>query len=82
VSRRLLSLYAGLTLFGAGVALMVRADLGLDPWDVLHQGLARRLGVSLGRSASDRSCSCSSRSAAPAESDSPRQQCADASSRS
>jgi len=48
VSRRLLSLYAGLTLFGAGVALMVRADLGLDPWDVLHQGLARRLGVSLG----------------------------------
>jgi uncharacterized membrane protein YczE len=48
VTRRLVSLYAGLALFGAGVALLVRANLGLDPWDVLHQGLARQLGVSLG----------------------------------
>jgi uncharacterized membrane protein YczE len=46
--RRLLSLYAGLTLFGLSVALMVRADLGLDPWDVFHQGLARRTGLPLG----------------------------------
>jgi uncharacterized membrane protein YczE len=37
-----------LTLFGVGVALMVRANLGLDPWDVFHQGLARRTGLSLG----------------------------------
>jgi uncharacterized membrane protein YczE len=48
VTRRLLSLYVGLTLFGTGVALMVEANLGLDPWDVLHQGIARRLGLPLG----------------------------------
>jgi uncharacterized membrane protein YczE len=24
---------------------MVRAGLGLDPWDVLHQGLAQRTGM-------------------------------------
>ncbi len=35
-------------LFGLGVALMVAADLGLDPWDVFHQGLAARTGLSLG----------------------------------
>jgi uncharacterized membrane protein YczE len=41
-------LYAGLTGFGLSVALMVRARLGLDPWDVLHQGIARHLGVQIG----------------------------------
>jgi uncharacterized membrane protein YczE len=30
------------------MALMLRARLGVDPWDVLHQGLARRTGVSFG----------------------------------
>jgi uncharacterized membrane protein YczE len=48
MARRLTSLYAGLGLFGASVALMVRARLGLDPWDVFHQGLARRGGLPLG----------------------------------
>jgi uncharacterized membrane protein YczE len=45
---RLGQLYAGLVLYGASSALLVRAGLGLDPWDVFHQGLARRLGLSLG----------------------------------
>lgn len=45
---RLLRLYLGLALFGASVALMVRADLGLASWDVLHQGLAERTGLPLG----------------------------------
>ena len=35
-------------LFGFGIALMVRADLGLAPWDVLHQGVAERTGVAIG----------------------------------
>jgi uncharacterized membrane protein YczE len=48
MARRLISLYTGLGLFGVSVALMVRARLGLDPWDVFHQGLAKRVGVSLG----------------------------------
>lgn len=45
---RLAYLYAGLAVFGISVALMVRARLGLDPWDVLHQAIARRLGVQIG----------------------------------
>jgi uncharacterized membrane protein YczE len=45
---RLVNLYLGLVLFGLSVALMVRAGLGLDPWDVLHQGLSERTGIGLG----------------------------------
>ncbi len=45
---RLLRLYAGLVGFGVSLAMMVRAQLGLGPWDVLHQGLARHLGLQIG----------------------------------
>jgi len=45
---RLARLYLGLAGFGLSLALMVRARLGLGPWDVLHQGIARHLGVQLG----------------------------------
>ncbi len=45
---RLVRLYLGLAGFGLSLALMVRARLGLGPWDVLHQGIARRLGVQIG----------------------------------
>jgi len=45
---RLARLYLGLGAFGVSLALMVRARLGLGPWDVLHQGIARHLGVQLG----------------------------------
>jgi uncharacterized membrane protein YczE len=41
-------LYLGLAGFGVSIALLVRARLGLDPWDVLHQGIARDLGVPIG----------------------------------
>ncbi|MEV6011372.1 hypothetical protein AB0M29_31720 [Streptomyces sp. NPDC051976] len=46
--RRLIRLYTGLTLYGASSALMIRAGLGLDPWDVFHQGLSRLTGLSIG----------------------------------
>ncbi len=46
--RRLVQLYAGLILYGVSMALLVRASLGVMPWDVLHQGLARQVGWSLG----------------------------------
>ena len=46
--RRTVQLFAGLILYGASMALMVQSDLGLTPWDVLHQGLARTLGLSIG----------------------------------
>lgn len=41
-------LFVGLGLYGFSMALMVRAGLGLDPWDVFHQGLARRTGMTIG----------------------------------
>jgi uncharacterized membrane protein YczE len=46
--RRLSQLYAGLALYGASLALLVESDLGLSPWDVLHQGLSRSVGLSIG----------------------------------
>jgi uncharacterized membrane protein YczE len=46
--RRLVQLYAGLVLYGASMALQIRAGLGLDPWDVFHQGIAERTGLSFG----------------------------------
>ncbi len=46
--RRLTQLFIGLVLYGVSLALMVRADLGLDPWDVFHQGVAERTGASFG----------------------------------
>ena len=49
LGRRAPRLLGGLVLFGLGIALMVRADLGLAPWDVLHQGLAERTGIPIGR---------------------------------
>jgi uncharacterized membrane protein YczE len=48
LSRRLAQLYIGLALYGASLALLVRAELGAAPWDVLHQGLARQTGLSIG----------------------------------
>lgn len=45
---RLAQLLTGLSLYGISMAMMVQANLGLDPWDVLHQGLAPRLGLSFG----------------------------------
>lgn len=46
--QRLTQLYGGLLLYGISMALMIRADLGLDPWDVFHQGLADHIGWSFG----------------------------------
>ncbi len=37
--RRFVQLLAGLLLYGATMGMMVRAVLGLDPWDVFHQGV-------------------------------------------
>jgi len=41
-------LYAGLALYGASMALIIRSALGNMPWDVLHQGLSGRIGWSIG----------------------------------
>jgi uncharacterized membrane protein YczE len=41
-------LLLGLTGYGFSMALMVQAGLGLDPWDVFHQGLSRHTGMTIG----------------------------------
>ncbi|MER6034166.1 MULTISPECIES: hypothetical protein [unclassified Streptomyces] len=48
LGRRLIQLYAGLALYGASSALLVAAGLGLEPWNVLHQGLAELTGLTIG----------------------------------
>jgi uncharacterized membrane protein YczE len=48
IGARLLALFFGLWLFGFSIALLVRSGLGLDSWDVFHQGLAERTGLGLG----------------------------------
>ena len=45
---RITLLFSGLGLYGFSDGLLVRANLGLDPWDVLHQGLSRTLGFQVG----------------------------------
>jgi uncharacterized membrane protein YczE len=49
LGRRLAQLYLGLALYGLSAALVVGAGLGVAPWDVLHEGLARVTGLSIGR---------------------------------
>ena len=46
--RRLLQLYLGLVLYGVSDGMLVLAGLGLDPWDVFHQGLARHSSIPIG----------------------------------
>lgn len=46
--KRLLPLLIGFVIWGLAVALQVRADLGLSPWDVFHQGLGNHLGIGIG----------------------------------
>src|SRR5690606_28723443 len=38
----------GLILYGLGIALMVQANLGVSPWDVLAQGLSNITGIDFG----------------------------------
>lgn len=46
--RRLSQLYVGLALYGASAAVLVQAGLGLSPWSVLDQGVAKHTGLSIG----------------------------------
>ena len=48
MARRLPRLLFGLLLCGTGVAWMIDADLGLAPWDVLHQGISEHTGIAIG----------------------------------
>lgn len=45
---RLLTLFVGLGVFGLGIALTVKAGIGIAPWDVLGQGISIQTGLSFG----------------------------------
>src|ERR1700692_2709563 len=47
-ARRWAQLLVGGALYGATAGMLVLAGLGLDPWDVLHQGLSRTFGLGIG----------------------------------
>ena len=48
MTRRVLQLLVGLVLYGVGDGLMIIAGLGVDPWTVFAQGLARHTGIGVG----------------------------------
>jgi uncharacterized membrane protein YczE len=45
---RIVRCVVGLALFGAGIALIIDADLGAAPWDVFHTGVSDLTGVPVG----------------------------------
>lgn len=48
MGQRLVLLMVGLVLFGISLAFMIRAGLGVGPWDVFHQGLELHTPLSFG----------------------------------
>ena len=46
--RRIVQLMIGLFFFGIGIAMMVRAEVGVAPWDVLTQGIVQQTGLAFG----------------------------------
>ncbi len=48
LTRRIAQLLIGLTLYGFAIAMMVRAGIGVSPWDVLTQGIATQTGIPFG----------------------------------
>jgi uncharacterized membrane protein YczE len=48
LGRRYRRLLGGLVLCGVGLASMIASDLGLGPWEVLHQGLSFVTGIPIG----------------------------------
>ena len=49
--KRWIFLFLGFACYGLAIAMMVRADLGLGPWDAFHQGVAKQLGMKIGTAA-------------------------------
>jgi len=49
MANRFARLLLGLSLYGFTMAMMVESTLGLDPWDVFHEGLAKHLPLTFGQ---------------------------------
>ncbi|MBH0130143.1 YitT family protein [Salinibacterium sp. NK8237] len=48
MTRRIVQLGIGLFLYGFAIALMIRAEVGVGPWDVLGQGVSLTTGIPFG----------------------------------
>jgi len=48
MTRRIIQLLVGLFFYGFAIAMMVRAAVGVAPWDVLTQGILAQTGLSFG----------------------------------
>lgn len=48
MTRRWVQLLLGLFLYGLAIAMMIRAAIGISPWDVLAQGVSLRTGIPFG----------------------------------
>lgn len=47
-ANRLSRCILGLAMFGAGIAMVLHAELGAAPWDMLHKGVSDKTGISVG----------------------------------
>lgn len=50
--RRIGLLLGGLLVSAIGITLMLQANIGLEPWSVLQQGMAKTFGITYGTTAS------------------------------
>lgn len=48
MAKRVVRCVIGLVACGVGVTMLVLGDVGLAPWDVLHQGITERTGIGIG----------------------------------
>ena len=48
MARRVIQLLVGLVLYGFAISMLVRAGIGVPPWDVLSQGVAKQTGIPFG----------------------------------
>ncbi|MHB1171002.1 MAG: membrane protein YczE [Lacisediminihabitans sp.] len=48
LARRIAQLLVGLFLYGIAISMMIRAGIGVSPWDVLAQGVSKQTGIPFG----------------------------------
>ncbi len=46
---RYLTIFVGLFIVAGGIVFTINANLGVNPWDVLHIGIATQTGLTIGR---------------------------------
>lgn len=47
--KKLIRLFIGLFVCSVGIVLTINANLGLAPWDVLHEGVSKHISITMGQ---------------------------------